>query len=64
MNKKVEGTNIKTSISIYNSTVARLKFHMIYGDTFDSFISSLIDFYERNKDHVPEDNVRPNRRID
>ena len=63
MNKKVEGTNIKTSISIYNGTVSRLKLHMIYGDTFDSFISSLIDFYERNKDHVVEDNVRPDRWI-
>jgi hypothetical protein len=63
MSKKAEGTKPKTSLCVYSSTVARLKLHMEYGDTFNGIIDRLIDFYERNRDHVTEDNVRPNRRV-
>lgn len=55
MKKNVEGTKPKTSICVYAETLTRLKSHMKYGDTVNGMVDDLLDFYEKWKDKVPQE---------
>lgn len=47
----------KTTVALSKTAIARLRNLMKYGDTYSSAVESLLDFYERYKDHVPEDRI-------